>query len=619
MPVTKIKITFQTVAVNDSADIWGDGEWVLDARVDGKAVGNPKTEWVAKERGVIALPEKDWSAVVDVSTKSKPTDTVKISFSGKDIDIISDDDLGEVKYEFKYPFNKDQTISLKSPVMKGWLFLPDHQYYNLQLKMEVVEVKATTTVTGPKSVAVSRQHDGSSTFTTVGGKQFEPRVEVCPVVPTPQAPSKLPKRPDIATALGLTPGKDTPQSKPAVLWPLPNPNTLCNPSLIPILKKTDADFAKKVARLAVTYQEPGDLDTSFLTWHVKSGPIEIIGSNQGPEIKVNGTSAGASDVLAEIELRWDGVKGPLLCTYRAWVGKVKQVKYRLNLINGTNPASQVAFAPTDYENQIKMAAIIYWQAGIEFIPDDITTCWDGASTTDSTGAALPKGVFNVPVTNNTWTVNVNNFAPTIASRLNCRPGVVHAVYVRSTTTGRAAATDIQGVDGKDYEMDGKPTASWVVPSGIPPDKDPTKKLKLKTFASSNRPSKKAPGDDNYVKARQKVDAGFTKADMGRIYAAVLPSDWSWNGTGTDANAGVNLAHELGHVLGLHHRGSGDATKAPLSNDNINSEDTAGKQRGHPWNENVMTYGYGGAMAPAPRAQDIDIIQIPIVRKHPACL
>ncbi len=619
MPVTKIKISFVNVAVHDSADIWGDAEWTLNAKADGQAVGDPKIKWVAQDRGAITLPGKQWSAEVDVSAKTKPTDYVDVSFSGRDTDtFVWDHDLGEVKYRFKYPFSKDQTIFLKSPVKKGFLFFPDHQYYTVQIKLEVLEIKATTTVSGPNSVSVSRQHDGSSTFTTVSGKQFVPRVEVCPVVPTPQAPSKMPKRPDISTANGLAPGKDTPQSQPATLWPLPDLNVTYNPSLIPILDKKDADLKKKAAKLAVTYVEPGDLDTNFLTWVVKSGPAEIVGSNQGAEILVVGTGAGASDELAEFEVRWDGEKGPLLATYRAWVGKIKTILYRINLINGTNPASQVVFSAQDYDNQMQMARRIHWQAGLDLVPDTNTTCWDGASTADSTGAALPKGVFIVPVTNNTWTVNVNNFVPTIASRLNFRPGVLHAVYVRSTTTGRAAATDIQGVDGKAFEQDGKPTSSWVVPSGVPPDKDPTKKLKLKTFKSSDRLKNKAPGDDKYVKDRNKADASFSKPDMGRLYAVVLPSDWTWNGTGTDANAGVNLAHELGHALGLHHRGSGDADNPPLSNDNINSVDTAGKQRGHPWNENVMTYGYGGPFQAAPRAQDIDLIQAPIVRKHPVC-
>lgn len=51
---------------------------------------------------------------------------------------------------------------------------------------------------------------------------------------------------------------------------------------------------------------------------------------------------------------------------------------------------------------------------------------------------------------------------------------------------------------------------------------------------------------------------------------------------------------------------------------MNSLDNTGAQRGHPWNENVMTYGYGGAHAAAPRALDIDLIQAPVIRRHPAC-
>ncbi|HEY3067157.1 MAG TPA: hypothetical protein VGL09_15295 [Methylomirabilota bacterium] len=618
MAVTRIKITFASVGVLDSADIWGDGDWVFKATIDGKAVGDPKIEWTAKERGTIELPELEWSSVIDVSGKTKATDSIKVTFSGTDIDVFSDDDLGEVKYEFKYPFDKDKTVTLKSPVIKGWLFLPDHQYYTLQLKLEVLEAakSATTGAAGPQTVSVSRQHSGSSTFTTVSGKQILPRVEVCPVVPSPQAPSKMPKRPDIATANGLMPGKDTPQSQAVAMWPVPDLNATYNPSLIPILAKTDPDLAKKAAKLAVTYVEPGDLDTSFLTWHVKSGPIEILGSNQGPEIQAIGTGAGAFDTIGEIEVRWDGAKGPLLATYRVWVGKIKTVLYRINLINGTNAASSVTLSPQDYENQIKIARVLFWQAGLHLVADTNTTVWDGATTTDSSGTALPSGVFIVPVTNNTWTVNVNNFVPTIASRLNFRPGVLHAVYVRSTASGRAAATDIQGVDGKPYRMGGQPTASWVIPSGVPPEAKPHGTLLLKTFPDSDRPSKNAPGDDDYVKARQAADATFKKSDMARIYAAVLPSDWS--SSGTDPNAGTNLAHELGHVLGLQHRGSGDANNPPLSEDDINCADVKGKKRGHPWHENVMTYGYGGNTANVPRNLDIDIIQTPVIRKHPAC-
>src|SRR5258708_188445 len=102
MPVTKIKITFVNIAVQDNADIWGDATWVFTASVDGTGVGSPKQEFVAKDRQTSSLLEKDWSAVIDVSGKG-PKDSVKVSFNGKDTDtFVWDHDLGEVKYQFKY-------------------------------------------------------------------------------------------------------------------------------------------------------------------------------------------------------------------------------------------------------------------------------------------------------------------------------------------------------------------------------------------------------------------------------------------------------------------------------------------------------------------------------------
>ena len=177
MPVTKIKISFDRVFVKDTCDLWGDGDWRLRATIDGVAVGHPdpKHEFTARDQQWIVLPEAQWSRVVDVSAKG-PGTKVQATFGGVDVDLISDDDLGTVTAEFKFPYRKEVTFTLNSPKMPGGLFFPDYQAYTLQMSMKVVEEVATTTLTGPTSISVSRQNNGSETLSTIGVTPVTPRV-----------------------------------------------------------------------------------------------------------------------------------------------------------------------------------------------------------------------------------------------------------------------------------------------------------------------------------------------------------------------------------------------------------------------------------------------------------
>jgi hypothetical protein len=76
-----------------------------------------------------------------------------------------------------------------------------------------------------------------------------------------------------------------------------------------------------------------------------------------------------------------------------------------------------------------------------------------------------------------------------------------------------------------------------------------------------------------------------------------------------SNGEVTLPHELGHVIGLHHRGSGTPT-GEGSRDGVNHLAGPFKDKGHPWNENLMSYGNDR------QAQDIDVLQLKVIRKHP---
>jgi len=606
MPVTKIKIAIVSVRVLDDCDIFGSGEWHFTARIDGQQVGNPATEFEAQTGQTITLPP-EWSREVDVSAKG-PGSSVVVTFSGVDKDVFSDDDLGAVRAEFRYPYNVARTVPLTSPRISGGFFFPDYNAYTVEIRMTVEEIIATTTLTGPQSIPVSRQADGSSTLSTIGGTPVVPRIEVCPVIPVPaNAFTRLPPRP--VQPAGLAPGAATPQAGVPVLVGAAL-NGMVNPSVIPILAQADADFANRVARLAVTYVDPGNIDLNMLTWHVASGPAVIVGSNRGGEIRVRGTG-NAADTLATFEVRWDGPAGQVLAKYRAWVGKVGTVPYRINLLDGTTPASQVSAAlrtPAIVQQHMDVAKVIYWQAGLLLVPDPDVTAFDGAV------ASGTAGIFTVNATANGHTRNVNPNLKPAATRYNFKPGVLNVVFIFSISGGSqfGIATDIQGIPIANNTDNGTPSNSWVLPSGIPPDAA-AGKVKIKTFAGEKtRLQNPAAGDKAYLKARNTASPPFAANDMNRIYAAILPATWG----GGIASNGANLAHEMGHVLGMMHRGSGGLNNLnghKLSDDQVNSKDIKNKLRGHPWLENVMTYGYGGTVF----ATDIDLLQASVIRQHPS--
>jgi hypothetical protein len=429
----------------------------------------------------------------------------------------------------------------------------------------------------------------------------------------------MPGRPPLPAALAA--GIDTADAQPTVLFPIPaNLNAMANPSVIPALEKTNPNLNTLAARLAVTFVAPGDLDTSYLVWKVKSGPAEIIGSPEGPVILVRGTSGAAADAMAEFEVHWGSDTGNLMAIYRAWVGAVKTAYYRVNIIMGSKASKSPVpmISPQNIDNQMKMARLLYWQVGIDLKPDTNKTTYDGAATVDDAGNALPDGIFMVKAAKDNWTTNVDIDHPSMAGHLNFRPGVLNIGYIRYTPSDRAAAQDILGVAKKPPEekLSGTPSVSWVFPSGIALDPLVTKEVHMKVFERERQSSL----DTAYINLRKKTDPGFTKADLDRLYSVVVPASWTGGGSGDSPDRGVNVSHELGHALGLMHRGSGghDDGKLGESDDAVSSRKKVGtkfKKYGHPWNENVMSYGYlnGGA----PRALDIDLIQAPVVRRHPA--
>ncbi len=90
----------------------------------------------------------------------------------------------------------------------------------------------------------------------------------------------------------------------------------------------------------------------------------------------------------------------------------------------------------------------------------------------------------------------------------------------------------------------------------------------------------------------------------RICACLLTENCKANIT----NGEVTLPHELGHVIGLHHRGCGTPVGIG-SRDGVNHMAGTRNGHGHPWRENLMSYGTDR------EAQDMDMLQTMVVRGH----
>jgi|HubBroStandDraft_1064217.scaffolds.fasta_scaffold01905_4 hypothetical protein len=583
MAVTKLRVCFNTVFVIPDPDLWGPGQWYFTATVDGAAVGDPSQEFDAMERQSIELPDDSWSTTVDVSAK-RAGDKIEIRFSAREDDSFSSGDLGQVSATLKYPFKQELDLTLTGG--------PGKSRYELNLVVEIAEEKATIGPAGPRDVYVNRQAGGTATFTTLAGaKPPIPRVEICPVVPLP-ARGSMPKRPKFR--VGLAHGKKTPQAAPVPLTATLNLNALPNPAVIPILSSSDPCMAQKAARVAVTYIEPGNLDTGYFTWHVKSGPAAFWGGTDGQtEVLVYGTGTGAADAEAIIELRWNGATGTLLSTFRAWVGKIKQIPYRALIVDPSKAAMQVRSRPADVLNHVAMANILLWHAGLNLVPDVDATAWDSATSSGN-------GIFVITLSakHNGWTIGVNDDLTPVATRLNFNPGVMHFCYIKSTKDAGTAgsATDRPQLSGANETLSGTPSPSWVYPSGVPPD-SAAKTVVMKSMPKSTaRP--KAKGDNTYLTAR-----GLPADAMNKLFGLLMP-DYT---RPSDPDWGQTMAHETGHVLGLAHRGNGGQSGAAGGPSDDGIDDRAGN--GYPWLENVMCYGYA-------RSQDLDIIQAKVIRRHP---
>lgn len=584
MATTKIKITFGEIFSTRDSSTWGTHKWTFDAKVDGTQVGNPATQYNISAGTRASLPA-EFTHELDVTAK-KPGETVVATFKVIDKMASGDVDYGTVTATYNHPFDTEVTRYFLAPsvAVGGSSF----NHYRISIKMEVI---ATTEDAAPPAAAPVGKTGTGTTTNTVSGNAPTLRVEICPVVPVLR-PEQMPPRPAMAGKVKI--GKDTEHAKPLPLSGSPALNALANPSLIPILSPTDPDMATKAAKIAVTYMRPHDADISKFTWVVKTGSVKLHGTTKGVNsVLAYGTAEDANP--AEIELRDKDEKGPILAVFRAWVGKVKHIPLRSTIIIGDGAGAVPRQTADDVKRFIDLANVLMYQSGLLFVPDPKTTAWDGAV------ASAHAGIYTINTKDNTMTVGVERDNPPHPVRLNFNPGVMHLCFIKSLKGSAAGvATDRPGLVGQNVTLSGTPSTSWFPPSGVAPDAAAGTVTMLTFDASKARTTQ---GDIDYVKERKKVDPTFTAADFNKLYGCIMP-DYT---DPSDADWPQTIAHEVGHVMGLRHRGNpGVNIQAGKigGNDNVNG---AGGW-GHPFEENVMSYGYT-------LSQDFDLIQTRHIRAH----
>jgi hypothetical protein len=227
---------------------------------------------------------------------------------------------------------------------------------------------------------------------------------------------------------------------------------------------------------------------------------------------------------------------------------------------------------------------MFWQAGLKMVPDPVKTCYNGAVPKDD-------GIFVITTSEN-YTFNRADTPDMVAPILNQRGAVFNVAYIHTVAdspnlNGEAMDLRLSAAEGTET-LGGSPSTSWVQPTGVYPDADGVD-IAMKTMGPSD------PRDPG-----QKDLAGDQQMD--KICSCIMTQQ------GATLPGSITLVHELGHVLGLHHRGCGGG-EVQHSNDGVDHLAGPRKDNGHPWLENVMTYG------PNTSRQDFDLVQTRVMRRH----
>jgi hypothetical protein len=576
MAITKFRLNVSSFAAANNAGIVGAADWQITGTLRNVASGvitnmGSGTAEVKNGQSV----NVGWAQEVTVDPKDT---TYELNVNISEIVGTSATDKGKIRATFRVPLMRPYQLHL----------LANTGLFTVWIVLGVLE--RTADAAGQITTIVTR--DGGSTYNTIHSEMTGRMAQIHPVIPVPAW--DLP--PFTRGAATLSASDPETLNATAASTDL---NTLVNPAVIAVLDPADPDFDTKVARVRVTQFRPDDLDTDKFIWQCATSNIKFRAGGKektevrgGREVKVYGVQDGDADTEAKIELHWDSPGTPLLATFRALVGKPKYIVTRANVIkcsSATDPGGVPILNPTatadDIKKHLAFSNVLLWQMAVQLVFDTNATCYNGAVLKDT-------GIFEVSSATN-YTFNVTLNGSVVATILNSRANVFNLGYLHSCAgkpTLLGVATDRRlSAASTVVESAGTPSDSFVRPTGIFPDDD-AKPIKITTMGPSNARNN-----------AQKNLCGDGAID--KICGCLI--------TANDhvANGSVTMAHELGHVIGLNHRGNGAGSPNDGSVDGVNHLAGPNKGRGHPWIENCMTYGNDLT------AQDFDIGQAKIVRAH----
>ncbi len=474
------------------------------------------------------------------------------------------------RHTFRYPFFARRDTTRHAHAILSWRFEQAH------------------TITAPDGLIdpwadVCRETTDGPMESTLSSPETRIHVEAHPVLPhrggvTPIRPTfPAGTAPPFLAEAGVT-RSELSNGRQNVIW---------NPAVIPIMPRGRALDDNNCSKFRVTYYRPNTLnlleaDDDRLEWRMTAltgGEASFHGPTNGRICKLHGVREG--EIILELRFR-----GAVVAVYRALVAPLISIPARMTILsvsstdpaytNATDPAMRPNVTPGMVVGHLGLCNRYWWQAGIELYRSSSTSV--GRLPAGVTAAAVSnttfRGVFTAQVPAS-LTINVGGNEGDVGG-FNAINLVANFVYVISTadasTLGEACLRESQG---RATQTDsGTPTTSWARPSGMPPD---------------------GPASDKSMRLREN---GVYNGALGvkNLYAMYLRNH-------TSRFEYVNtMAHELGHILNLGHRG-GTATNPPAVDDLLH----------WPREENIMH-----ADNPATTAQDIDVIQAKAARRSFLC-